>query len=198
MTDFEALPTVWHGQDDQVAPQRATELVAATGERVAALDRAVRRRDRIETVTALAMAPVFGVVAMWVPSRVSAVGAVVLAVACLFIPVWLRRARHAPPDPGLPVAARLAVEAVRLRAQTHLLQTVGWWYLLPLAVGAILVVVGGPIALAVKLLYVVVVLGFSGTLLVLNRRAATRHLAPIIQELERWVAEANRPEKDHD
>ena len=186
---LDQLRETWHREALSPPVRKAAEEVKAVRERAAELDRAVRRRDRIETAVALALLPIFGWVAWATPHPVSAVGSVILALACVVIPVRLRMARRRRPDPGLPLAQSLRAELGRIRAQDRLLGSVAWWYLAPLGAGVILFMAGAPVAPLFKVGYAAVVLAFFGWLLHLNLRAVRRDLRPVARELESWLAD---------
>jgi hypothetical protein len=169
--------------------RKPAEELAAVTERAADLDRAVRRRDRIETAVALALVPIFGWVAWATPHPVSAVGAAIVALASVVIPVRLRLARRRQPVPGLPLAQSLRAELDRIRAQERLLGSVAWWYLAPLGAGVILFMAGAPVAPLFKVGYAAVVVLFFGRLLWLNLEAVRRDLRPVARELESWLAD---------
>jgi hypothetical protein len=133
---LDQLRETWLREAHSPPGRKPAEELAAVTERAAELDRAVRRRDRIETVVALALLPIFGWVAWATPHPVSAVGAATVALACVVIPVRLRMARRRRPDPGLPLEQSLRAELDRIRAQERLLGSVAWWYLAPLGAGS--------------------------------------------------------------
>ena len=185
--DFDSLGGAWVNQPSRAGVPE-DEMVAAVGARAAELDRVVRLRDRIETWGALLAMPIFASVAVVGRFGVSRIGAAILALACLLIPIWFRRARRPPPDPTLPIAQMLSQELDRVRAQQRLLGTVLWWYLAPLGIGVVLFLAGpldspwlvGLVALGVA--------AFFGGLFRLNRRAIREDLEPRARELENWIA----------
>lgn len=191
MTNFDRLGEVWRREDGDRPARRPAEDLAATRARAARLRWLVRRRDWIETGTALAMVPVFAWMALTIPYAISALGAAIVATACVFIPIRLWTARRGAPDPALPVAQALAAELARIRAQERLLRSVAWWYLTPLGAGVILFVAGAPVPPLVKVAYAVVVIALYAWLLRLNLRAVRRDLQPVARELEGWLAGLN-------
>jgi hypothetical protein len=174
------------GGPEAAGPDPAGEL-AAVRERAHRLEAAVRRRDRIETLVALALLPVFSVFALRGGTVTGRLGATILAVACLFIPLRLRAARRHPPDPGLPVATFLRLELDLVLRQRRLLLTVPFWYLGPLALGVILFFAGGRAGPWLTAIYAVAVVLFFAWLYRLNRNAVTSELDPRERELRLWV-----------
>lgn len=185
--NFDEIGTVWRSQTTP-AIEPARELDALRG-RAARLIRAVHWRDRLETGAALVLLPLFAWALVSAPGTVSAIGAAVLVLACIGIPIRLRMARGRTPDPALPLIDALRAELARVRAQERLLGSVASWYLAPLCIGVILLVGGGTAPAAFRIGYAIVAVAFFGLLLHLNLGAVRRDIRPIAHELETWIAE---------
>jgi hypothetical protein len=142
------------------------------------------------------MLPLFAFLAVTAASPVSALGAAIVAVACMVIPLRLRRARLGPVDPGRPVAEALRAQLERVRAQERLLGTVAWWYFAPLGTGVLLYVLGGDSSTSFKLVYLVGVAVLYGWLLHMNRRAVETDVRPLATELRRWIEDLDDPDID--
>lgn len=163
------------------------ELVEWVAGRAEEFEAKVRRRDLLETVAAVVVVAFFGYEVATAPSLLAKAGAaVVLAGAGLV--VWrLRRARRSLGTDGAcrPVADRLRIQRRKVDAQIELLESVLWWYVSPLAVGAVLFAVGlggAPWATALAL---AVVAGVSVAVWRLNRRVVRSDLRPRRAELAR-------------
>lgn len=188
MIEFDRLGNVWQQQaGDGPARGPAGDLEAARA-RAERLERMVRRRDMVETVTALLLAVVFAWLAFTTSGTLSRVGAVIVAAAGVFIPIRLWTARRGEPDRSLPIRDAAARELTRIRAQQRLLGTVAWWYLAPLGLGVILFMAGAPVPLVVKVVYAAAVTALCAWILRLNLRAVRRELQPIARDLEAWLA----------
>ena len=194
--NFDRLGEVWRREAGGVPPRSSAEELEAVRARASGLERIVRQRDRIETGVSLAVLPVFAWVAVETPHALSALGAAIIAVACVLIPIRLRMARRRAPDPAQPVALALRAELSRIRAQERLLGSVAWWYLTPLGAGVILFMAGAPVSPLLKAGYTAVVVAFYGWLLHLNLRAVRRDLQPVARELESWLASLDQPSLD--
>lgn len=197
--DFERLGEVWRrevGPEHGRTPDQELDAVRA---RAAGLERAVHRRDYLETGAALVLLPFFMWLAVTVGQPVSAIGAAIVAGACVLVPIRLYMARRRAPDSGLPVALALREELRRVRVQERLLGSVVWWYLAPFGVGVILFVAGLPVStgsdtaasaavVVAKIAYAIAVVALYGYILRLNHRAARDQFAPVAHQLERWLA----------
>lgn len=165
------------------------EMLELVLERSARFERTIRRRDRREIIATglgvLLLAPLV-VLGPWL----SRVGVLLVMAGGASVVVVLGRARRMPaPAPDRPLAEALRAEQARVRAQTRLLETVIWWYIAPLALGAVLIVTGLSGASPSTYGYIVVMLAFSIWVYRLNRRAVQRDLRPRGVELERQLRE---------
>ncbi len=157
-------------------------------ERLRALDRTIRRRDWMETGSALAMIPIFLWVAVAATATLTRAGALIVVGACVVIPFRLRAARRLPLDRGDSIAGAIRHELARVRAQERLLRTVLWWYLGPLGVGLALLIVGSLPSFWPAAGSLTVMAWLYWQIWRLNQRAVERQLEPRIRELLSWLA----------
>lgn len=197
--DFDQLGEHWRRQDAAEEGRDPVTEIRSIRERARELDRAVRRRDRLETGVAIVMLPLFVWVALTSPYPVSAAGAWILVAACILTPLRLRAARKARPLAGSPLAEGLRAELTWLRGQERLLGTVAWWYVGPIALGAVLLVGGGAGSSVSKAIYTAIVAAGSAWIVRLNRKAVRNDVAPVTRTLEGWLADlegGSEPEPD--
>jgi hypothetical protein len=185
---LEDLRRAWGRGGGAGAPESdpAGELRAVRA-RARELEDVVRRRDRRETLVALALLPIFTYFAFQAAGGVTRLGAVILAVSCLAIPLRLRAARRVAVDPSLPVAEFLRLELDLVLRQRRLLLTVPLWYLGPLGVGVILFFAGASRSPWLTALYAAVVIAFFLWLWRLNRTAVVQDLEPREKDLRLWI-----------
>ena len=181
------LQNAWERRGNREDTANGERELHRVKERARELDAVVRRRDRLETAVALALLPIFSYFALAADGFLVRLGAVILAVACLAIPLRLWAARRPPPDPGLPVASYLRLELDLVLQQRRLLLTVPLWYLGPLGLGVVLFFAGTGAAPWLTVLYATVVVVFFGWLYRLNRAAVTEQLEPRERELRLWI-----------
>lgn len=179
----------WQEQNGslEAGPDEA-ELLADVQERAEAFDRKIRRRDLMELLAAVLVVPAFAYELATAGSWLTGAGALVVILSSLFILLWLWRARHRSrrPTAGRPVAERLRILRDRVDAQVELLESVLWWYFLPLGVGVVLFMAGqsGPWFTAVGALGVLLLYGWLWRL---NQRAVRRDLWPRREQLTRLL-----------
>ena len=155
------------------------------------LDRRIRHRDARELVAA-AIGAILIAPGMFVGSAVARVGAVVMIGGLAFIALRLTRARKAggaPADFSLAVAESLRAELRRVDTQIALLESVLWWYVAPVTVGALMMVAGRRGASFFTAGYGVFLLLVAWGIVALNTRAARRTLYPRRAELNALLAQ---------
>jgi hypothetical protein len=190
--EFEQLPSLWQKDAGEGAVPEA--LLSSVVDRSRQLARDVRRRDLVESGLALVMVPFFGACVFLGAHPVARIGAAILTLSCLLIPLRLRAARRcfepAPREGSL--RAFLLAERERVRAQAQLLRSVLWWYLLPLGLGVVLLFGGGTRSFALSLGYAGLVIAFYGWIYRLNQNAVSRELDPRRDQLETLLAALDR------
>lgn len=183
----------WRSGDDALEEAMSDrELLGLVKQKSQAFDDAIRKRDRRETIAGTAACLFFlSFVFITDPSWLTQVG-VALFLAGVASSVWmLRRARRRSTDAslGLPLADVLRSERAKLDAQIRLLRNVLWWYIGPLAVGVVLVVLGTAGLSWHTLGYAVLVAVVSAGIYRLNQQEVRRKLLPRRQELTRLLHE---------
>jgi hypothetical protein len=179
---------VTHDLSDRETPTRLgdSEILALVQSESRMMEKRIRRRDTRELIGAiiggLLIAP--GIFRGPVLARV---GAAVMVAGLAFISLRLTRARHvgAPPasDLSLSVVDALRAELRRVETQIALLESVLWWYIAPVAAGAVMIVAGNRGTSLFTFGYAIVVALIAWALVVLNARAARRTLRPRKAEL---------------
>lgn len=159
------------------------EILALVQSDARRLDRSIRRRDWRELIAAGIGGILILPMVVHGPPLARA-GALIMLGGLGLIAVLLVRGRRrggrgaAAPDPTLPVAAALRAERRRLDAQIRLLATVAWWYVAPIATGAVITVAGYRGASRFTLAYAIVVALLSWGIIALNGQYARRVLVP--------------------
>jgi len=157
-------------------------------ERSSRFQRAIRRRDLLETaagaVGLLLLSPVL-VRGPWL-----ARGAVLLiALAVAVVVLKLARARRLPPArPDAPLAQALRAESARVGAQIRLLESVLWWYIAPLTLGPILLTASIAGLSRYTLAYSLFAAAFAAGIYWLNQWTVARQLRPRKEELDDLLA----------
>ncbi len=196
--DWNQIRQQWQDAGQAAAPAPDAELLAAVQQRDSKLRGQVQRRDRLETVVALLLAPVFGYSAWraglradWLPMFFS----LWLTAWVIYVPwhLWKVRRRMPRPHPELALVDYLTQQRDAMLAQARMLEQVWIWYLAPCAIGVIGLNLAAKGITPGVVIYSVIVLAFCLFLGRLNRRAArTRFRDPaeqIDQQLSRLSEE---------
>jgi hypothetical protein len=101
-----------------------------------------RRGVRMELGACFVVAAAFTFYAWVAPDMLGRLGNALIAAAAVFIAWWMRGWLRAPPIPdGLSFEETIRIQRERLGAAKRIYQTAIWWYVLPLALGPILLVI---------------------------------------------------------
>ncbi len=179
------------------------ELVRQMKRKMKRFDRTIFWRDVRETGACVVLIILSGRTLLHRAPVLVHAGNLVIILACLFIAVKLtvaRRAQHAWLNPR-SVRDFLVGEAAKVERQIHLLQTVLWWYILPLFFGATLAALGStPGRLFPKLLLLLSFILVGWFIRWLNQYAVRKSLLPLKNELTKSlnsVPEFSEQEKPH-
>jgi hypothetical protein len=156
--------------------------------------RRVRRRDLLETIVAVLLAPIFAATTYFLAREgvwLSSAASLLLTGSCLYIPWRLRKARRMLPTlrPDTPTLDYLRQERDALQAQYQLLNGILGWYLGPLGVGAVLLYAGIRGLSVDTAIYTTAVLALYGVIYLGNRAAARKQIKPLIDEIDQQIAQ---------
>ncbi len=153
--------------------------------------RQLRWRDRGEVIAGVIVAAVIIPAAFRGP-WLSRAGAVVILAGLVLVAFRLRHAQRlggpGATDPSLSVADTLRAELRRVTVQISLLEGVVWWYVTPLAGGAVMLVAGSHPASWFTAAYVLAAALVGWAIVALNMRAVRRDLRPKRDELAALLA----------
>jgi hypothetical protein len=167
------------GEKERGDDTAVLERVRARGTR---LNVRIHLRDRMETAVGFLLAPLFAWLAFATPHLLSRVGAVILAVSCVHIPLRFRAARRPPPALDATFVETLQVEWARVNLQRTMLRQIAVWYAGPLWVGVTLFLVG-PLSLLSGLIVSIGTAAVFGLVVYANRAVVRIELDPIAREL---------------
>jgi hypothetical protein len=188
---------LWASEQDSDTPSMSArslsddELLRFVKEKAAAFDRRLWRRDLLESIAAVAVFLFFGWILLRDPSWWTRSGALLLMAGSAYVFWRLRRARtrYAAPSLDRPVAEVLRTERTKVEEQIQLLNTVLWWYLAPITLGALLIVVGSNGWTWRALIQAALVLFVAGALYLLNQRGRRCTYEPRREKLTRLLEE---------
>ncbi|MEW5916554.1 MAG: hypothetical protein AB1762_09120 [Gemmatimonadota bacterium] len=177
---FDELKADWLKGDD--SSERTDDVIARVRARATELHRAIRKRDRLEIITAAVLLPLFLWLAYETRFVASKIGALIVAISCVTIPLRLRAAQRSAPDYTLPLQAMLRAELESAHAQRRLLSTIAWWYAGPIWVGVTLFMIG-PLSVGQAIAVTVGSTLFMSLVVAVNRSAVRTQIEPRIAEL---------------
>lgn len=204
----EELKTLWKRQPLREPSLSVEQLISAIQKQTSRLRRNVNARDLRELLACAIVIISFGGFAYYLHANqpVSRLGDLIVIGATIFIGWKLIHTRRSTPaaPPGATTVESLRAELNAVRAQSRLLGSVLWWYLLPLLIGLMVMLCGNvPINDFVGLLVVFPVTALVTLLIVgpvcalvywLNQRARSMQLLPLEAQLESLLRSAETGE----
>ncbi len=196
MNDDE-LKDLWQQQPLRQPAPSAAQLVSAMQNKMTGLRRLLNARDLRELVACAVVIIIFGVFYFTVyHTPVSRVGDLIVIGAVVFI-AWkiVHTRRTTPPSPpGATVVESLQAELNSVRAQSRMLKSVFWWYLLPGLIGVLIATWGLRIDLFTKILTSLVFLAVDAVIWWVNQIARSKQLLPAEAQLESLLHSAETGE----
>ena len=203
MNDDE-LKKLWQQQPLRKPDVSPEQLISAMHKQTSQLRRTLDARDLRELAACAFIVIIFGSFYFTVyHTPVSRLGDLIVIGSSIFIAwkmVYTRR-KTPPAPPGATVVESLQAELNAVRAQSRLLGSVLWWYLLPLGIGVLLCSWGSPSGgLAGNIGYTIFVIALNAFIYWLNQRARAKQLLPVEAQLESLIRSAETgepPDESH-
>src|SRR5438045_5686164 len=196
MNDDE-LKKLWQQQPLRNPDPSAAQLVSAIQKKTSLLRRCLDARDIRELVACAVVIIVFGCFYFTVYREpISRLGDLII-IGSLFFIAWklVHTRRTTPPArPGATVVEFLQAELNAVRAQSRLLGSVLWWYLLPGFIGLLVATWGLQINLHAKIISTLFFIAVDAFIYWLNQRARAKQLLPVEAQLESLIHSAETGE----
>ncbi|MDB6028558.1 MAG: hypothetical protein JWM68_4781 [Verrucomicrobiales bacterium] len=198
------LKKLWQQQPLRDPALSLAQVTSAMQNKTTQLRRTVLARDAREVAACLIIGIIFGIY-YFTASRTptSRLGDLIVIGSSIFIAFKLIYTRRkTPPAPsGATIVESLRAELTSVRAQSQLLGSILWWYLLPLGIG-ILVGTWGSVSgvggFVFNMIYTVGVIVLYAWIYRLNQRARANQLLPVEAQLKSLIhsAESGEPLDD--
>ena len=193
----EELKKLWQGQSLKNPALSPTQVMSAMRNKTTQLRRTLWVRDIGELIACAVAIIIFGIFYFtFSQTPTSRLGDLIVIGSSIFIAWKLVHARRSnpPAPPGATTVESLRADLNAVRAQSRLLRSVLWWYLLPLGIGIFVCVWGsfggGLSSLAFNLVYTVGVIALYAYIYRLNLRARAQQLLPVEAQLESLLRSA--------
>ncbi|MFB6099413.1 MAG: hypothetical protein ABEK84_09945 [Salinibacter sp.] len=173
-----------------------SEILRLVKEKADALDRRIWWRDLLESIAALAVFLFFG----WLlqePSWWTRAGALLVMSGSVYVFWRLRRARtrYDDPSPNRPVVEVIRTQRAKVEEQIQLLDNILWWYLAPIVLGVLLIIIGDNGWSWATLLQTGVVLAVAALIYALNQRGRRCTFEPRREELTRLLEQVEEGDR---
>jgi len=196
MNDDE-LKKLWQQQPLREPVPSAPQLISAMQNKTTLLRRCLDARDLRELVVCAVLIIIFGCFYFTVYREpMSRVGDLIIIGSIIFIAwklVYTRRTTP-PAPPGATLVESLGAELKLVRAQSRLLGSVLWWYLLPGFIGLLVATWGLRIDLFSKIIGTLFFIAVDAFVYWLNQWARSKQLLPLEAQLESLLHSAETGE----
>src|SRR5436190_11328910 len=196
MNDDE-LKKLWQQQplrNPNVSPE---QLVSAMQKQTTQLRDILDARDLREVAACAFVIIIFGIFYFTVyRTPISRVGDLIVIGSSIFV-AWklVHTRRKTPPaPPGATVVESLQAELNAVRAQSRLLGSIVWWYLLPGFIGLVVATWGLRVNLATKIVCTLFFIAVDAFIYWLNQWARSKQLLPLEAQLESLIRSAETGE----
>ena len=200
MNDDE-LKKMWQQQPLRKPDVSPEQLVSAMQKQTSQFRGILVARDLRELVVCAVVIIIFGIYYFTLAqTRMSRLGDLIVIGSSIFIAWKLVRARrnNPPAPPGATVVESLRAELNAVRAQSRLLGSVLWWYLLPIGIGIFACTSGsfggGVGSLVYEIIYTIAIIALFAWIYRLNQTARATQLLPVEAQLESLIHSAETGE----
>lgn len=150
----------------------------------------IKRRDFREILVAVLLIPYFLYIAYQSSNTLTQIGAVIIALSCVWIIYKLRAVRkYRKTDMTTSLKEQMTQTHEYLSQQRKLLDNVLTWYILPPSIGLVLFYIG----MTSSVLALVIALIFQLAIMIwvyqINKKAANTYYTPMIKRLEKVIEE---------
>lgn len=198
MNDDE-LKKLWQEQPLDGPVPSAEQLISAMENKMTGFRRVIIMRDFTELVVCVVVMIIFGFFYYREHALIPRLGHLIVIGSSIFIAFKLiyTRRKNPPAGPAANVVESLRAELNAVRAQSKLLRSVAWWYLLPLGVGIMVSTwgkVGGASGLAFNIIYSGLVIALYAWINRLNQQARAKRILPLEAQLQSLLQSAETGE----
>jgi len=193
----EELKKLWQQQPLRNPAPSAAQLLPAMQKQTSRLRRCLDARDLRELVGCAIILIIFGIFYFtFYRTPISRLGDLIIIGSTIFIAwklVYTRRSTP-PAPPAASIVESLRAELNAVRAQSRLLGSVLWWYLLPGFIGLVVATWGMGTDLMVNIVCTLFFIAVDGFIYWLNQWARAKQLLPLEAQLESLLRSAETGE----
>lgn len=195
MNDQE-LKNLWQQQPVSTPTVSAPQLVSAMQNKMSDLRRKLLARDARELFGCVVILVIFGLFFFNTQAPVSRLGDLIVMASAVFIGWRIIHARRSTPSakPDATTVETLRAELHSVRTQSQLLQSVLWWYLLPIGTGVLISVWGDDNSLFFEIVFTLTIVLTYAYIYWINQWARKKQLVPAQAQLEALLHSAETGE----
>lgn len=193
MSDKELIK-IWKKVNDfELVTIHQDNLLHDLGNELSLFEKTIRKRDKTEIGIALGLIPLFAVIAYFVPSLISKIGALLVIPSALLVVFMLKKVKkHKKEDLSAPLKNHLIQYKIYVEKEIQLLKNVVYWYLLPLFLCLTLFYFGFEYPLFFIFLNMIIYV----YIYYLNKKAIRNYFLPLIEKIDSSIKMLEDTERD--
>ncbi len=191
------LIRIWCSQDQEseinFKNDKLMESLIKTSRR---LDKQVERRDLLEIIAALILIVLFGWWLIALPGILAKTGSAFIIGGSLLIIYRLINAKKVKESDTMTSEVRrnLEISLKKVQSQIKLLNSVLWWYILPIFTGVILFNLAFIKSFVSLVIFTLITAGIFGWIFYINKKAVRDYLRPIETNIKNALEELSKAE----
>lgn len=185
MTD-ELLQSAWQ---QMKAPLKPENKLSVTITEIGTFKKKIRNRNYREVIASVFVILFFGAFAIFSGNLFTKAGALIIVLSAIMISIILWNRKEEKADLTLPPVEYLYQHLDYLKKEARLLDTVIYWYVLPLMTGLAVFFIGQHRDLWHTSLHFAILIFISVAVLLLNKGAVKMQFTPLIIKLEKLLEE---------
>lgn len=187
------LKHIWSSADIDPIDNISTEKMLATvKKKLTKHNRSMKRNSLVEIFTAILLLPVFSYLLYTMPTIISKVGAAIVLLSLGLIIVKMMKIPKKKQLLYLSTQEYLEDERLQIAKQIKLIDTILYWYILPIAIGVLIFILGIQTTLLAHVASIAFCLVVWVGIYFLNKWALRKHFYPLQKELDELMEQLKK------
>ena len=186
------LKNIWQNSPQkEIAKFEKSKLLIDLNHDLNKFERSIKNRDRLEILAAIFVFAVFSYYAYYYTQPLAKIGSILICLASIFIVYKLKHVQKIkqPADLKLSMKEQLKESLIYITQEKNLLDTILYWYLLPLSLGMMVLTIGLIKDLERLLLEILGLVALNIVVYLLNKRTVKKKFLPLIDNISSSINE---------
>lgn len=190
--EIDEMQKIWRQQKMDINQDYSqSEIMMLINNKMLALEKEIKSRDRLEIIACIFLIVVFGYYLLYSSSIWIKAGSAVIIFSSIFIWYTLKKNQikkiKTPELADHSLKNHLKKELERVKRQKKLSQNIGWWYIAPITFGLILITIGFETGLLFQISYMALVFIVALVVWRYNQNTVKHKYDPLISEIREAI-----------